>query len=118
MTAKNGVLVDKLGRRFDEFDEVPSYTITELVGRFPAVDLLHVDIQGAEATAIPTSMPTLCERVRRVVLGTHGLQLDRDISESFSAAGWVVEAQRPSVITPEGALVRDGVQVWRNAAFD
>jgi FkbM family methyltransferase len=114
LTLMDGELVDKLGRRFEEFEEVPCYTITDLVGRFPAVDLLHIDIQGTEATAVPTAMQTLTDRVRRVVVGTHGLKLDRDISEAFGSAGWVVEAQRPSMLTPAGALLRDGVQVWRN----
>jgi FkbM family methyltransferase len=118
LTLKNGTLVDKLGRRFDEFDEIPCYTIEDLVGRFSTVDLLHVDIQGAEGSAIPVAMPTLSERVRRTVVGTHGLQLDRVISESFRAAGWVIEAQRPSVLTAGGALLRDGVQVWRNDNVD
>jgi FkbM family methyltransferase len=118
LTLKDGVLVDKLGRPFEEFDEVPCYTIADLVGRYPTVDLLHVDIQGAEATAIPAAMSALCEHVRRVVVGTHGPQLDWGISDAFEAAGWTLEARRPSMLTADGALVRDGVQVWRNDTLD
>lgn len=114
LALEEGVLVDKLGRPFEEFEEVLRYTIPDLVQRFPVVDLLHVDIQGAEATAVPAAMKPLREHVRRVVVGTHGLALDRKIADAFASAGWAVEAQRPSMFTSEGALVRDGVQVWRN----
>ena len=118
LTREGNVLVDRLGRRFDEFEEVRCYPIADLVCRFPVVDLVHVDIQGAEETAIPPAMDALCDNTRRVVIGTHGLRLDRDISKAFSAAGWVVEANRPSILSSEGALMRDGIQVWRNARFD
>jgi FkbM family methyltransferase len=118
LTPRHGMLVDQLGRTFEEYDEVPCQTIADLVGRFPTVDLLHVDIQGAEATVIPTAMAALRDHVHRVVVGTHGAQIDWDISDAFERAGWALEARRPSVLTPEGALLRDGVQVWRNDRFD
>jgi FkbM family methyltransferase len=114
LTLKDGVLVDKLGRPFEEFDEVPCHTIADLVCRFPVVDFLHIDIQGAEGTAIHVAMAALRDRVRRVVVGTHGPRLDTTISDAFEEDAWVLEARRPSMLTPEGALLRDGVQVWRN----
>ena len=113
LAPESDLLLDRLGRRFEEFDEVPALTLDDLVME-RTVDFVHMDIQGSEESVIPAGMPCLSEWVRRVVVGTHGRRLDREISNVFSAAGWIVEARQPSILTPEGALLRDGVQVWRN----
>ena len=98
-----------------DFDEVPCFAIAGLVRRYDCVDLLHVNIQGAEATALPIAMPALNERVRRVVVGTHSRAIDASLSDVFQTAGWHLEARHPCTLN-DGVMVRDGTQVWRNEA--
>lgn len=109
----NGLL-DRLRRHFAGHDEVPLFGVAGLVERFGRVDLLHCDIQGAEAAALPAAMPALSARVRRVVVGTHGVAIDHALDAAFSAAGWALEVRQPCGLSEEGALLRDGTQVWRN----
>lgn len=109
---ENGL--DKRGWRFAAADEVPMFAVSGLVERFDRVDLLHVDIQGAEESALPAAMAALSARVRRVVIGTHGTAIDHALDAAFGGAGWALEVRQPSRFAPEGHLVLDGTQVWRN----
>ncbi len=96
------------------YDEVPRFAIAGLVRRYPNVDLLHVDIQGAEETALPLAMAALNERVRRVVVGTHSRAIDASLTRAFEDAGWTLEARHPCTLNADGIMSRDGTQVWRN----
>lgn len=122
-----------LEARFD----VPEYEMDELLrtGRYQRlkliplssllpdgcdrIDLLHVDIQGAEIPLLPSSIPFLNDKVVMVLVGTHSKQIEADLFESFLAADWVLEVERPAVLAV-GRKVQtlvDGVQLWRNPRF-
>jgi FkbM family methyltransferase len=53
------------------------------------IDLLHVDIQGAEYDVIPPAMDLLDRRVRAVMLGTHiSLERHLEMKSLFEKQGW------------------------------
>jgi FkbM family methyltransferase len=70
--------------------EVPAFTIADVLARFTGpVDLMHVDIQGAEYDAIPPAMALLGTSVKSIMVGTHvSLEMHHQFAERFRAAGW------------------------------
>ncbi|WP_342617366.1 class I SAM-dependent methyltransferase [Rhodoferax sp. GW822-FHT02A01] len=80
------------------------------------IDLVHVDIQGAEIPLIPASMEFLNEKVAMVLIGTHSKQIEAALFDSFLSFGWVLEVERPAVLSVGRKLHTkvDGVQLWRN----
>ncbi len=81
------------------------------------VDLLHIDIQGAEADYVRGNMGSMERLVRRVLIGTHSRSIEGQLTDHFLKAGWRMEMDRP-VIAPlrQGRPVTsiDGVQLWAN----
>jgi len=83
------------------------------------IDLLHVDIQGAEVPLIPASIEFLNERVAFTLVGTHSRQIEGTLFETFLKAGWALELERPAslIIGRSPRPIVDGVQLWRNPSL-
>jgi hypothetical protein len=99
-------------------DELRMIPLDELLPEGAALSLLHVDIQGGEATLIPQSVALLADRVAYVVIGTHSRVIEGSLTATLSAAGFTLEVERPAIQslgpkTPH--LLVDGVQGWRNS---
>lgn len=110
-----------LGERRDNLVEVPVVGINGLLARESFWDLIHIDIQGHEGDVCRAGIEEMTRRVRRVVIGTHSRVQDGIIMETFHAAGWSLENEKPtigvwnnSIPTVEGMTLVDGVQVWHN----
>ncbi len=92
------------------------YTIEQLSG--PArLDLLHIDIQGAEYRFLMGSFSHVRRHVRRVLVGTHSRTIEGDLMEHFLAQGWRLEMERPAVAPLQKGVpitLIDGVQLWAN----
>ena len=92
------------------------YPLSELA-RDGAIDLLHIDIQGAETDFVAGNITDMCNHVRRVLIGTHSRSIEGSLQSLFLGAGWHMEMERP-VIAPlkKGVPVTqiDGVQMWAN----
>lgn len=99
------------------YDELPIVTLEELAAPHGHIDLLHIDIQGAEADLIAGCLPILRERFVYLVVGTHSRQIEGRIMETLLQDGWILEIERPAILTLDAAGPRvtvDGVQGWRN----
>jgi FkbM family methyltransferase len=99
--------------------EVPSFSLSTLLARLPqVVDLMHCDVQGAEADVMGACLSILDHRVRRVVIGTHSRKIEGQLLEHFSSIGWKLEFESVCTYRQDMSghlgLVRDGVQIWRN----
>jgi hypothetical protein len=96
--------------------EIPVADIPALVDE--PVDLMHVDIQGAELALLTELYPYLCERVGYVMIGTHTREIEGGLIELFSRGGdWVMEMERGvihRIIDGRPITICDGVQGWRN----
>lgn len=91
-------------------------TLSQLSGG-QEIDLLHVDIQGAELDFVTGNMAELDSHVHRVLIGTHGRIIEGQIMDHFIKAGWLMEMERPAIAPLLGGrpqLGIDGVQLWRN----
>ena len=97
---------------------VPCVIIPDLLAHYPRVDLLDVDIQGAEVRALRPAMKALNRRVRRVHIGTHSAELEVELRRMFLDQGWVSIADYPgqaTSVTAYGPIAfGDGAQTWLN----
>lgn len=110
----------------DEMIDVEVVSATGLLLARPFWDLLHIDVQGTEAELCETTLGTLSERVRYVIVGTHSRKLDGDVMDIFFRGGWRLEHEKParmmcSTADSPDSLTRltigDGTQVWRNPRY-
>lgn len=95
------------------------FTLAEL-GRGQPIDLLHVDIQGAELDYVRGNFDAMQAHVKRVLIGTHSRQIEGALCQHFLDHGWQMEMERPA-ITPlhhgRPDIRVDGVQMWANPAL-
>ena len=102
---------------------VPSVTIASLLEDESRVDLIHCDIQGAEADAMAASIDALNAKVCRVVIGTHARDIEERLFRLFTAANWNLEDDKACLLRPDYRpgdpypLLADGVQVWVNRSL-
>ncbi len=98
--------------------------LMEVLAKFPAgkpIDLMHIDIQGAEKTAFSTAMHALNARVKRLFVATHSREIEGIVMNLFHSHGWVLVAEEPcdfkycrELELLEGMTFKDGCQYWVN----
>jgi FkbM family methyltransferase len=96
----------------------PCVTLADLLAPYPRVDLIDLDVQGAEYDVLASAIDVLDQRVRRLHIGTHSPQIEQQLRELLSAHGWQSVNDYPgqsTAQTPYGAIqFGDGVQTWVN----
>ncbi len=101
-------------------EELPMVALHDLAAPHARIDLLHIDIQGGEATLIEEALPQLREKVAYIVVGTHSRPIEGRIMDTLHKAGWLLEIERPAILDMHHngqRVVVDGVQGWRNPAL-
>ncbi len=99
---------------------VPSISLATLLRDETRVDLIHCDIQGAEAETMAAGIDEVSAKVRRIVVGTHGRAIEEQLYYLFTGAGWRLEDDKACLLQPDYkpgdlyTLRADGVQVWLN----
>jgi len=99
------------------FDVLEAKTLERICKDIERIDLLHVDIQGGEAALIAQSLEFLKAKVRYIVIGTHGRDLEGTLISTLRPNGWELEIEEPCTLPLPlyGNLpYADGVQGWRN----
>lgn len=101
---------------------MPSVDIDNLIKNEKLLNFMHVDIQGAELDLLTEIFDLLCKKVRYIFIGTHSKQIEAGLFDLFMSNGlWKLEMERPAIfLLSDGRPVIqcDGVQTWRNSAFD
>jgi FkbM family methyltransferase len=117
------VNVDYVGRAV-EHEEVTLCTLDDVFEGFDVIDLLHCDIQGAEADVLTYGAALLSQRVKHMFIGTHSRYIEGSMVDCFHKQGWLLERERPcafshqpSLTSPVGMTTRDGGQYWTNLRF-
>jgi FkbM family methyltransferase len=99
-------------------ESVPAVTVASILETVDRVDLIDIDIQGAEADVVVSSVKVLGLKVRRLHIGTHSTEIEAQIKATLSGAGWRQCWDFPcrsEVRTPYGHVsFEDGVQAWLN----
>ena len=96
---------------------VTAYSISTLLANVDYANLIHIDIQGAEADAVAAGLDSLNRKAHRLVIGTHGRGIEHKLLDDLSKAGWLLEydlACTYSVANGKFSLHADGCQLWRN----
>ena len=99
--------------------EIPTYSLADILADHHSVDLVDMDIQGAEGEIVPAFAELLTERVRRMHIETHSTQVEQGIRTTLSRAGWSCLRDYPQntiATTPFGeiAVGGGGIQCWIN----
>ncbi len=68
-------------------------SLTTLLAGFARVDIIHCDIQGAEADVISAALPRMTRVVRRIVVGTHSRGIEDRLFGAFLDSGWRIESE-------------------------
>lgn len=117
------------GRTYHGFDVIDNGTgwgvidvdvlpLEQVVDGIDVVDIIDMDIQGAEADVVEASIGLMSERVKRVFIGTHSIDVENRIRDVMNAAGWQKVwdfSCGATSITPYGTVAfQDGVQSWVN----
>ena len=100
---------------------VDAVSLNTLLQPLSSVDLIDIDVQGAELQVLQAAAQELDEKVKRVHIGTHGADIEAGLHSLFSRLGWTCLRCFPcggSAETEWGAFIfQDGVQSWLNPAF-
>jgi FkbM family methyltransferase len=100
---------------------VPAVSVNTVLAPLDRVDLLDVDIQGAEAYVLSPAAKSLDTKVKRIYVATHSRSNEERVRGLFQSLGWECVYDFPGSgesDTPWGRIMfEDGVQVWRNPSI-
>ena len=100
---------------------VPQVKIEEAAVGEKLIDIIDMDIQGAEAEVMEQAIGFCSDHVRLVHVGTHSTTIEDQLRRIFRQAGWLPRFDFPpwsKAQTIYGVLAfADGVQSWANPRF-
>ena len=85
----------KHGSQTRDWAFVSSVTLRDILLPLERVDYMDVDIQGAEEHLISEGADILEEKVKRLHIGTHGLDMHTMLTDMFDSRGWQISAHIP-----------------------
>jgi len=98
--------------------QVKATTLNEILRDVDSVDLVDLDVQGAELAVLRSAIEELNGKVRRIHIGTHGCNIEQGLRELFGKHEWFKVNDYPCNslhITKWGKIsFGDGVQTWLN----
>jgi FkbM family methyltransferase len=110
--------VPKMRRHDGGYIKVRQITLTDVLDEFTSVDIIHMDIQGAEADAIEESITLCTQKVRRLNIGTHDHDIEARLRLILNNARWICLRDYPCEQinqTDFGPMsFVDGLQTWIN----
>jgi len=80
-----------IGIQFFDYGFVNTVALPDILTPLDRVDLIDIDIQGAEAEVIPAAMAELDRKVGRVQLASHGGAIHRGMWDLFFEHEWDCE---------------------------
>lgn len=101
-----------------EIKVMSAVTLKDVLSPFDVVDYLESDIQQSEILVFPPFIDLLKKKVRRIHIGTHGVDVHRSLHELFARNGWeIIFSYDPNAThqSPLGSFtINDGVLTVRN----
>ncbi len=74
-----------------DYKFVSSMPLADILAPLSHVDLIDMDIQGAEDTVLPPAMEMLDRRVKRIHIGTHRADIHGGLWDMFFEHEWICE---------------------------
>jgi FkbM family methyltransferase len=97
---------------------VKAITLNQVMDGLDHVDLIDLDVQGAELVVLRSAIDELDKKVKRVHIGTHSRDIEYGLRELFRQHNWYKANDYclgSREITPWGEIeFEDGVQTWIN----
>ena len=97
---------------------VKGITLNQILESLDSVDLIDLDIQGAEYLVLSHSIFRLNKHVKRLHIGTHSRDIEENLRALFRAHRWECLHDYPRMTdnaTPYGTIrFEDGIQTWIN----
>jgi len=92
--------------------------LAPLLNKHGSIDLIDLDVQGAELEVLAPAIDSLNATTKRVHIGTHSTEIETGLREVFSRNGWECLHDFPcfsSIMTDYGEIeFQDGLQTWAN----
>jgi FkbM family methyltransferase len=99
-------------------EDVPAVSLPTVLDECGVVDLVDLDVQGAELTILAAHIGRATEQIKRIHVGTHSRAIETGLRQLMPTSGWVCVADWPGEttnVTPFGTSeFGDGVQSWVN----
>jgi FkbM family methyltransferase len=100
---------------------VDAIALETLLRPLGTVDLIDIDVQGAELRVLEAAAEALDEKVKRIHIGTHGPDIEAGLHSLFARLGWMSLRSFPCGATANtewGTIYfQDGVQTWLNPTY-
>lgn len=97
---------------------VRTVDLAEVTERYRKIDYLHMDVQGAELDILAAASQDLNSKVKRVLVGTHSIEIEAGLRDLFGSLNWNCQYDVPingsAVVDGVSVSLGDGVQVWIN----
>jgi len=97
---------------------VKAVSLSRILSPLDLVDLIDLDVQGAEFVVLRGAIAALNEKVKRVHIGTHGHDIERQLRQLFRQSGWYklndYSCQSTETTLWGDMVFGDGVQTWVN----
>lgn len=101
---------------------VRTVSLATLLDGIECVDLMDLDVQGAELRVLDSGIEEVNRKVKRVHIGTHSQEIEVGLRELFGRHGWTKRydfRMGCTEMTPFGEVdFADGVQTWINPAYE
>jgi FkbM family methyltransferase len=105
----------------EEVRKVAALSLDGLLRPLYKVDLIDLDVQGAELDVLSAAKEQIDAKVKRVHIGTHSPEIEEGLRTLFTDLGWKKLNDYPMSSeseTPYGRIkFGDGVQSWINSRF-
>jgi FkbM family methyltransferase len=99
-------------------ERVKAYRFSKILKKYPKIDIVDMDIQGAEGEVVRESISELNQKVKMIHIGTHNDDVEDQLLKLFINNGWknLWNFKNGEVqSTPYGYIkFSDGVQTWVN----
>jgi FkbM family methyltransferase len=102
-------------------EKVPCFSLPTLLESYDRVDVIHIDIQGAEYDVVAGARRVLLAKAKRLVIGTHGRLIEERLMDELASQGWRLESEEACYFgqaEDHMYLWGDGCQIWRNRRMD
>lgn len=101
--------------------KIQAVCLKTLLQNHDQVDMMDMDIQGEEAKVVKGAIDTLNKKVKKLHIGTHGPEIEKDLIQILSHEGWHAKnlygCHKVEETTYGPIPFLDGVQTWVNPHF-
>jgi FkbM family methyltransferase len=108
---------DYRGHSITATESVPLLSIKTILADEALVDLVHIDVQGAEVDILRPALSILNAKVKCLIIGTHSRAIEGELVELLGAGGWKLWRDHSCHLTQFDERIIctvDGCQVWHN----